>query len=209
MQVPLEISYRDVEKTDALQDEIDEEAAELEKVCDYITSCRVAVERPHEHPRSGNPFRVRIDVRVPPSHELVATHEPQDSEMHELLHAVLSKTFDSMRRQLEKLVEQQRGEVKSHPQEQLTGFVQKLFRDEGYGFLKTVEGEDIYFHENSVLHNDFDRLEIGTQVRYVAEMGKKGPQASTVQIVDKPGVRSSRSDADIPEPPLGWNEREV
>ena len=35
--------------------------------------------------------------------------------------------------------------------------------------------------------NDFDRLEIGTGVQWHEEQGDKGPQASTVRIIDKPG----------------------
>ena len=34
--------------------------------------------------------------------------------------------------------------------------------------------DEVYFHRNSVLHDDFDRLTIGMGVRYVAEDGEKG-----------------------------------
>jgi cold shock CspA family protein len=82
--------------------------------------------------------------------------------------------------------------------------VYKLFPEEGYGFLKTPDGREIYFHRNSVLNNEYDRLEIGTGVRFVAEVGEKGLQASTVLVVDKPGVRISKVKEPILEPPLGW-----
>jgi len=202
MQVPLEISYRDVQKTDAVEDLIYEEADKLERVCDYIMSCRVAVEQPHKHQRTGKHYRVRIDLTVPPNHELVVTRDSGDSEAVKPIHAVLRSTFNAARRKLEKLVDQQRGEVKSHPQQESDVVVYKLFRDSGYGFLKATDGREIYFHRNSVLNNDFDRLEIGTVVRFVEEEGEKGAQASTVQIVDKPGVRITATPA--LEPPLGW-----
>jgi cold shock CspA family protein len=83
--------------------------------------------------------------------------------------------------------------------------VTKLFRDEGYGFIKTREGRDIYFHRNSVLHHDFDRLTIGTAVRFEEEEGEKGPQATSVQVVDKPGSQVS-DDATVP-PPYGWEQK--
>jgi cold shock CspA family protein len=44
---------------------------------------------------------------------------------------------------------------------------------------------EIYFHRNSVLDADFDKLKIGTEVRFVEEAGDKGPQASTVKVVGK------------------------
>jgi len=58
-----------------------------------------------------------------------------------------------------------------------------LFPKQDYGFLETPDGREIYFHRNSVLHPGFDRLEIGTEVRFVEELGQEGPQASTVAIV--------------------------
>jgi cold shock CspA family protein len=44
---------------------------------------------------------------------------------------------------------------------------------------------EIYFHRDSVLHDAFDRLAIGTEVTFVEEEGKKGPQASTVKPVGR------------------------
>lgn len=200
MQVPIEISYRNVAKSDALRTQIDRETQELERICNYITSCRIAMEKPHEHQRTGNPYRVRIDVRVPPNHELVATHESQHGEMHEPLNAVVGQTFSAVRRQLQKLVELQRKEVKTHPEQIAAAIVRKLVPEANYGFLKTIEGEEIYFHKNSVLQHQFDRLAVGTQVRYVAELGEKGLQATTVQMMDKPGTSTGSAEAQELQP---------
>ncbi len=145
-------------------------------------------------------------MRVPPGHELVVKREPSKGDMHDPLPTVLRKAFDAARRQLQELVEQQRGEVKTHPEQQVMGVVVRLFPEQGYGFLKTIDGRDIYFHRNSVLHDDFDRLEIGTGVRFVEELGTEGPQASTVQIVDKPGARLSTTEESEVQPPRGWEE---
>jgi cold shock CspA family protein len=58
--------------------------------------------------------------------------------------------------------------------------------EEGYGFLETPDGREIYFHRHSVLHPGFDRLAIG-RVLFVEEPGE-GPQASTVAIAGIPGL---------------------
>jgi len=79
-------------------------------------------------------------------------------------------------------VRRRRGFVKTH-EAASHGRVRKLFPDEGYGILETSDGREIYFHRHSVLHDGFDRLEVGTEVTFVAEEGKKGPQASTVKAV--------------------------
>ncbi len=204
MQVPLEISYRDVQKTEEIDTLIREKAAKLEKICHHLISCRVAVEKPQEHQRTGNPYRIRIDMRVPPGHEMVVKRESSEGNMHDPLSQVIRDAFDAARRQLQDLVERQRGEVKTKPESILVGLVVKLFQEEGYGFIQDADGREIYFHRNSVLHDDFDRLVIGTGVRYAEEEGLKGPQASTVEIVNFPGSAEAESNKPSPEPPLTW-----
>jgi len=186
MQVPMEISFRDVEKTPDLEELIRNSARRLEKVNDQLISCRVAVEKPQEHQRSGNPYQVRIDMRVPPGHELVVKSKPRDNPMHESLHAVITETFDSAERRLRKLTEQMREGPGKHPGGEDSAFVARIFEDEGYGFIRAYDGTEYYFHRNSVLEDGFDRLEPGTAVRFAAEVGEKGPQASTVEIIEKP-----------------------
>lgn len=210
MKVAPEITYRDVEKTDALDTLVNEKIAKLEQVCHYISSCQIAIEKIHDRPNSGSPYRVRVDITVPPGHELVAESNPGDTNQYVDVDVVIRDAFSKAQRQLKELAKQQResDRAKTNNQAQDTmGLVIKLFRDEGYGFIKTVDdAQDIYFHRNSVLHDDFDRLEIGTGVRFFAEEGDQGMQASTVQIVDKPGHRAGTSEQALVEPPLGWRE---
>jgi cold shock CspA family protein/ribosome-associated translation inhibitor RaiA len=210
MQVAPEINYKDVEKTQALDTLIHKQIARLERVSNRVVRIHVTVEQEQGRHQEGNPYRVRLDIRVPPNHELVvsrqsvlhvdakpqAKEEPgEEAEKHasvtsrkdEPLPAVVRRTFDSARRQLEKLVERQRGEMKQHPQNEVTAYVEKLLRDEGYGFLRAIDGDQVYFHRNSTLHGEWERLSVGTGVRYTMELGEKGLQASSVEIVDKPG----------------------
>lgn len=205
IQIPLELTFRGLEPDPQLEDQIRRKSDHLEKFCDHITSCRVAIEKPHEYARSGNPFRVRIDLTVPPGHELVVRKEPGDHELHDNLETVVNSAFQAAERQLKELNQRQRGEVKSHPQP--IGFVVRLFAEPGYGFIKTEESDrEIYFHRNAVVNSDWERLTIGTQVRFVATMGEEGPQASTLQIIDKPGERSAGGSREVAtaKPPLGW-----
>lgn len=193
MQVPLEISFKNVPKNESIEMLINDKAEKLEQICDYLTSCRVAVDKPHEHQRTGNPYQVVIEIHAPPKHDIVVRREAGEGELHEPLDSVLRNAFDAARRQLQELVERQRGEIKKHPEQEAAAIVSKLYPKEDYGFIKTLDDQEIYFHRNSVVNDDFDRLEIGTGVRYVTREGEKGLQASTVQIVDKPGSRTSES----------------
>lgn len=190
MQVPLKITFRNIRKTADIEVLIGKQAVKLERVCHYIVSCRIAVEKPQEHQKTGNPFRVRLDVTVPPEHELVVIRESSEGELHDRLPTVLRKAFDAMRRQLEKLTAKQRKEIKSHPEQDVAGLVSRLFREEGYGFIKTLEGREVYFHRNSVLGGEFDRLDVGAGVHWTEEQGEKGPQATSVRILDRPGSPS-------------------
>lgn len=202
-----EISFHGVERNEDIENLISQKVAKLERACGYISSCRVAVEQPPHHRRTGNPYRVRIELGVPPGHSVVVAHESAAGKTSAPLSAVIREAFEVSSRRLKKLVEVQRGAVKTHPEEQDSlALVYRLFPDEGYGFLKTLQGDELYFHRRSVLNDDFDRLALGTSVRFVDEEGEEGRQASTVEIMDKPGVRATTPAApDAPsQPPLGW-----
>src|ERR1043165_2708201 len=121
MQVPLTMTFRKVRKTAAVENLIRQQAAKLERVCSYLVSCRIAIEKPQEHQRTGNPFRVRIDVTVPPEHELVVVRDSTEGDLHEQLPTVIRDAFSAMRRQLMKLVEKRRGAVKTHPGQEAAG----------------------------------------------------------------------------------------
>jgi cold shock CspA family protein len=86
---------------------------------------------------------------------------------------------------LQDYARRQSGFVKTH-ELPLKARVSKLLPDEGYGFLATEDGGEIYFHKQSVLNHGFARLQVGTAVTFVEEQGEKGPQASTVRILGKP-----------------------
>ena len=110
MQLPVNITYRGVEKSDAIEQIILGKAARLEKFCDHINRCDIAIEQPNHTHQKGNLFRVRIDVTVPPGHELVAEEKQKDNGAHNALGKVIHDAFKTMERQLRHLVEKQRRE---------------------------------------------------------------------------------------------------
>ncbi len=146
-------------------------------------SCRVVVEQLHRHKHRGNLFNVRVDVTVPGT-ELVVDHEHRKDHAHEDAFVAARDAFDAVRRQLQDFVRRERGNVKTHDVPP-HGRVVELYPHMDYGKLDTPDGRLIYFHRNSIVNGDFDKLEIGTEVRFVEEMGDEGPQASTLTIVGK------------------------
>lgn len=189
MEVPLELTFRGMEKDPEIERYIIKKLDRLNSISDRLIGCSAAIEKPQKHQRNGNPYRFRLVITIPGNIEIVVSREPADSPMHAPLRTVVKSAFDAAKRQLIEIKEKRRRDVKKHPDQEMTALVERLFKNEGYGFLRTMDDREVYFHENSVLHDDFDRLEVGTGVRYVETVGEKGPQASTVQIVSKPGSR--------------------
>lgn len=222
MEVPPEIILRNIKMTTVIDKYINRGIDKLERVCDYIISVHIALEREQGRRQTGNPYRMRIDIRIPNRSDIVVNRQSKAAKKilsetssvparsvlegdigtegletasvrtqkvrEEPLQALIRRTFDSARRELEKEVEKQRGELKTSAQQSTQAVVEKIFRDVGYGFLRTLDGEQVYFHQNSVLHNHWETLTVGTIVRYALELGEKGLQASTVEIVSKPGA---------------------
>jgi cold shock CspA family protein len=180
MQLPLEVVFRNVDRTPEIEDLVAEHAQRLHQYAEDVIACRVAVEQRGGRHQTGNPWRVRIDLTMAPRRELVVTKEAWDRDAG--LAPVVRDAFETMARQLDEFVDQRRNDIKTH-QEPL-GIVRRMFRDAGYGFLEDQDGAEVYFHRNSVLHGDWDRITEGSAVRFDSELGEKGPQATSVQVLD-------------------------
>jgi cold shock CspA family protein/ribosome-associated translation inhibitor RaiA len=205
MILPVQITFRNMDSSAAIETRIREEVAKLEKFYDRIMGCRVVAEIPRRQQHHGKVYHIRIDLTVPGG-ELVVKHEPGlhsaarqielEREKKKLevegaykdIYVAIRDAFKAARRRLQDYARRQRGDVKTL--ERLPhARVSKLLPEEGYGFIETPDGVEIYFHRNSVLNEGFDRLEVGTEVSFVEEAGEKGPQASTVRPVGKHQAR--------------------
>ncbi|MGH7403941.1 MAG: cold shock domain-containing protein [Candidatus Rokuibacteriota bacterium] len=209
MKTPVEITFRNTPRLDEIGAVVHRELAKLERYGLRLVSCRVAIEQPQRHQQDGNRYRVRLSIGAGLRKPIVVTREPRHSDMHEDLRTIVLGAFRAARRQLQSETERRRGATR--PPHEPRALVVRLFppgssSGDGYGFLKTADGREVYFHRNAVLHDDYERLAVGTEVRFEEEEGDKGPQASTVQVVNKPGVRLPESGAAAVEPPRGWHD---
>jgi len=201
MQVPLQITFRNMESSSMVEEWVRAAAARLETFYGQITGCRVAVEIPHRHHRKGSAYHVRIDLTLP-GRELIIKRQPNirnrvrqtgDAQVtkslevetpHKNLRLAIDDAFKAAGRRLQDYARRQNGRVKTHEPPPVAR-VDRLLADKGYGFLVTPDERQIYFHRDSVLNGSFRRLRVGTLVSFVEEQGEKGPQASTVRIVGK------------------------
>lgn len=181
MKLPLQVTFRNIDTSDALEANIREHAARLDKFYDHIMHCDVVVEEAHRRRHKGNLFHVRIDITVPDK-EIVVGREPDKHTAHEDPYVAVRDAFNAATRQLEDYVRRRSGHVKRHEQ-QPEGFVMELEPLLDCGRIGTDDGRSVYFHRNSLTDGDFDRLQVGTKVRFVEAEGDEGPQASMVKIV--------------------------
>lgn len=185
MQLPLQITFRKMDTSPSVEAHIRERAEALEKYFDRIMGCRVVVEQSARRQRKGKLYHIRVDVTVP-GREIVVKRDPPEHHAHEDILVAVRDAFDSVRRQLEDHARKGRGETKAH-EAPSHGRIARLFADEGYGFIRSSGGDEIYMHKNAVIGGGFDALSEGDEVRYVVHEreGEKGLQASSVVPIGK------------------------
>lgn len=183
MQTEPQVTFRNVPASEVVEANIRSHIDKLEQFYNRLMGCRVVVEVPHKHHHLGNLYHVRIDLTVPGG-ELVVKRDPPEHHAHEDIYVAIRDAFRSAERELKDYAQLQRGEFKAHEPPSHCR-IASLFPDEGYGFIETADGYEVYFHMNSLLHADFSQLEVGQEVRFAEEKGVKGLQASTVRLVGK------------------------
>jgi ribosome-associated translation inhibitor RaiA/cold shock CspA family protein len=178
MQIPLEVSFRNMDASPALEARARALATNLEKFSSQIIHCHVTIEAPHQHHHQGNLFSVHVRVTVPGREIAIHRNNPEE-RAHEDAYVALRDAFKAMRRNLQDYERERRGDVKTHSGP-AAGRVCEINHERSFGRIETHDGRLVYFHGNSVLGRPFKELGIGAEVRFVEEPGELGPQASTV-----------------------------
>ena len=196
LEVPLEIAFHNIESSAWAEQEIRARVADLEKLYDRLTSCRVRIDQ-RAKDRSGTiPPVVHIELGIPGRSDLVVSHEPDHllrKYRHPDLHKAINEAFRIAARQLVDLKGQRDGRSKDAHHDagnQSLGQVAEITPEQDFGFLMTKEGGLLYFHRNSLLNGDFDRLERGDEVHYNEDMGDTGPIATKVRVKRNGGSES-------------------
>lgn len=184
MQSPLQITFRNLPKSEVWEARIRERAERLERHHDRITAARVVVEMPHKSPGSPkNPIALSVEVDVP-GKVLMSHAEDQPRAVKGDALRVIGDVFDAMERQLDDYVRIRRRDTKTPGAGAgQIGRVGRLYPEQSYGFIERVDGVDLYFHRDVVENGGFDALSEGATVEYAvaAGEGSMGPQASSVR----------------------------
>ena len=193
MQIPPEISFHNVNKEAWAEDAILSHVARLEDIYQRLITCRVRVDQRANNSRHTIPPVVRIEMSVPGAKDIVVAHEPdhlQRKFQTPDLHNAINDAFQIAERRLSEYKQQltTRCRTSLHESEnEFLGQVAELPVGEEFGFLLTKEGNLLYFHRNSILSGDFDKLKRGTALTYVEDVGDTGPIATKVRVKMKNG----------------------
>ncbi|MBW2267412.1 MAG: HPF/RaiA family ribosome-associated protein [Deltaproteobacteria bacterium] len=144
-----------------------------------LIDLRITGHRTAHHRHGGQEVRVTCQAR---GREIVAARTRPD------LGLALNEVLDAFEAEVHKLRDKRRDRARMPaPAAPLLGIVDRIFREDGYGFILTDAGEQVYFHRNAVKEGlEFDRLEETDRVALNVEAGAQGPQATTV-VAPPPG----------------------
>ena len=171
-----------MDHSDAIEKAVREKAEKLNQFSE-IMSCRAVVRMINKHQHKGTLYQLSLDITVPGA-EIVVSRDRGVDHSHEDVYVAIRDSFDAARRQLQDHNRISHQKVKAH-EVPPHGRVSELYPDQGYGRIETPDGRSIYFHENSVLKDEFGELQVSSEVRFSEETGDEGPQASSVQRVGK------------------------
>ena len=188
METPAQIDFQGATLNEHIQQSVVAHIAALEKRFGRITACRIAVAAPSVHHRSSGQYQVTVHLALPDGREVNIDRTATEDERFADPAFAVNDAFKRARRRLQDQVRRMRGQVKVHEPQPLAT-VANIDRTGGFGFLETADGREVYFHRHSVLDDAFDKLDTGTRVAFVEEQGDKGPQASTVRIAGRHGLR--------------------
>ncbi len=179
MEVQVEARNLEVRKT--WQDKISDEKEKLIRHhAGLVQRLRVTIEGTTHHKEGG--YELRVVATVPNDTVVV-------KRKGEAVKTLLGDAFDTLGLQLKEMQRKKRQSTKGQQgdayYESGTGIIKSLFPFESYGFIAKPDGQEIYFHENSLKDTKMDELTEGDDVKFGEADGDKGPCATWVKVVVK------------------------
>ncbi len=174
--LPLRLAVHNTTLPPEARADIRQRVERLPRFYERITSCRVTITVPQRRRRTDHKlYHVRLALTVPQG-SIVIDRQPRQT-----LATALDEAFRAARRRLQDYARRLSGAVKTHGAPPV-GRVVEWFPLAGYGFIETATGERLYFDGRAVVGGAAGQVDVGTTVRFEAEAGEHGPQASSVTV---------------------------
>lgn len=113
MDVPLELSFRNMDSSPTVETQVRERVARLEQFFSHLTSCRVIIAAPPRQGGGSQVFHITIEMGVPRKGKLVVKND-DEHEKHKDIYMALGETFDIAERRLRKFSERMEGKTNRH-----------------------------------------------------------------------------------------------
>lgn len=181
MQSPIEIQFKKMETSEAVEAAIRKYADKLDRAYPDIMSCRVTIEAPSNKKLNGGLYHTRVDIKLP-GREVVVNRKPDLHHSYVDAYVSIRDAFKTAQRQLEEKIKRSQGKVKCHEEEAVSGRVVSLYPENDCGWIESADGREIYFHRNSLLVGEFDDLTVGTEVSFIEHEHTEEPRASSVRV---------------------------
>lgn len=178
MQQPLQITFKDIDHSTAVEARIREKIAKLDTFYNHITACKVVVEQVQKHQHQGKLHNISIYMSLP-GKELTVSHHPNEN-----LYLAIQGAMDTIREQLDSYRQRLYGDTKNHG-ERLSGVIVRLMEDEGYGFIADQEKNEYYFNLTHLIDIKFYQLHVGDNIRFLPAVGNEGLQARRISVPKK------------------------
>ncbi len=188
MQRPLQIAFKGLDTSPALEALIRERVDRLEHLYPRLIGCRVVVEVPHRGAGSAKvPIQISVEAEVPGRGPVIGKDSENRHEAKEDHTAALNNAFEAVERQLDKLSGTRDQEATPAASDGMAGMVVRIFPDQGYGFIQSDNAPELYFTRNAVAGDVFDQMKVGMMVHVTmaTDEGPMGPQASSVRLIDR------------------------
>jgi cold shock CspA family protein len=182
MEIPLEIVFKDIPRISEIESLIRTKTETLGKLCDKITFCRVTIEKPQKNHRIGNSYRTKVEIIIPHERSIFVSREVKEKDYYDPISRALRQSFDSAHKVLLKIVEKKQYEKKFNAPKEIMGEIKSFDYEKGCGYIKTTDGEEVYFDKSNVKPEDFDNLEEGVNVLYFHHNKEKYPEADYIKI---------------------------
>ncbi len=179
MELPPRVTFKGMDSSPAIESDVARQVEKLERRFGRIVSCRIVVEAPHRHHRTGRLYRVSVDLKIP-GHEIAANSTGPKNHAHEDMHVAIRDAFAAVMRKLQDHARKGQGAVKTK-RAPFHGRIARLIAENGYGFIHTSDGQDVHLHKDAVAGGRFDKLKADQEVRLMITEGEgeKGAQASS------------------------------
>jgi cold shock CspA family protein len=179
MPIPLAIAYDDgLPPTEALRRQVERAALKLDRFSDRIAARRIAVKKRPGRDRQGELIAVKLTLGVLGERDVIVDCYPSAGHTRQDPYVAIREAFNTACRRLR---DRERGRLRRR-KALLDGWVDRIAHEDGFGFIETSDGREIYFHRDAVLDGSFDRLRTGSAVCFT-EGSQRGSEASTVRIV--------------------------